>query len=64
LRSAAGYGLIGGRIYDAHIGEVARAGGAKIVVTENKRHFAHFEMRILSAVEFAAEARLGPARRI
>jgi predicted nucleic acid-binding protein len=29
----------GGRIYDAHIAEVARAAGATVVVTDNRRHF-------------------------
>lgn len=29
----------GGRIYDAHIAEVARAAGATIIVTDNRRHF-------------------------
>jgi predicted nucleic acid-binding protein len=29
----------GGRIYDAHIAEVARAAGATVIVTDNRRHF-------------------------
>jgi predicted nucleic acid-binding protein len=29
----------GGRIYDAHIAEVARAAGASVIVTDNRRHF-------------------------
>jgi predicted nucleic acid-binding protein len=29
----------GGRIYDAHIAEVARAAAAKVIVTDNRRHF-------------------------
>ena len=29
----------GGRIYDAHIAEVARAAGAGVIVTDNRRHF-------------------------
>jgi predicted nucleic acid-binding protein len=31
--------IAGGRIYDAHIAEVARAAGAQVIVTENRRHF-------------------------
>jgi predicted nucleic acid-binding protein len=31
--------VAGGRIYDAHIAEVARAAGAEIIVTDNRRHF-------------------------
>jgi predicted nucleic acid-binding protein len=29
----------GGRIYDAHIAEIARAAGADLIVTSNRRHF-------------------------
>ena len=29
----------GGRIYDAHIAEVARSAGAQVIVTDNRRHF-------------------------
>ena len=39
LRAAAADGLGGGRIYDAHIAEVARAAGAQVIVTDNRRHF-------------------------
>lgn len=39
LHAAAHDRIAGGRIYDAHIGEVARAAGAAIVVTDNRRHF-------------------------
>jgi predicted nucleic acid-binding protein len=31
--------ITGGRIYDAHIAEVARAAGATVIVTDNRRHF-------------------------
>ena len=37
--AAAQDGTAGGRIYDAHIAEVARAAGATVVVTDNRRHF-------------------------
>ena len=39
MKSAAREGTGGGRIYDAHIAEVARAAGATVVVTDNRRHF-------------------------
>ena len=37
--AAASDRIVGGRIYDAHIAEIARQVGAKMVVTENRRHF-------------------------
>lgn len=39
LHAAIEDGTAGGRIYDAHIAEVARAAGASVVVTDNRRHF-------------------------
>ncbi|MBI3402299.1 MAG: hypothetical protein HY048_12835 [Acidobacteria bacterium] len=39
LKASARDGIAGGRIYDAHIAEVARAAGAAVVVTDNRRHF-------------------------
>jgi predicted nucleic acid-binding protein len=39
LKAASGDGSNGGRIYDAHIAEVARAAGAATIVTDNRRHF-------------------------
>jgi predicted nucleic acid-binding protein len=39
LKAAVRDGTSGGRIYDAHIAEVARAAGAPVVVTDNRRHF-------------------------
>jgi predicted nucleic acid-binding protein len=39
IRSAALDQVSGGRIYDAHIAEVARAAGATVIVTDNRRHF-------------------------
>jgi predicted nucleic acid-binding protein len=39
LRTAARDGIAGGRIYDAHIAEVARTAGAEVIVTDNRRHF-------------------------
>jgi len=39
LKAAAHDDIAGGRIYDAHIAEVARSAGATVVVTDNRRHF-------------------------
>ena len=39
FRAAARDAIVGGRVYDAHIAEVARAAGATVVVTDNRRHF-------------------------
>ena len=39
LRSLVQDRVAGGRIYDAHIAEIARAVGASVVVTDNRRHF-------------------------
>jgi predicted nucleic acid-binding protein len=39
LKAAAQDGTAGGRIYDAHIADIARASGTAVVVTDNRRHF-------------------------
>lgn len=39
LRTALEDGTIGGRVYDVHIAEIARAAGAGVIVTDNRRHF-------------------------
>ena len=39
LEAAARERTVGGRIYDAHIAEAARAAGARIIVTDNRKHF-------------------------
>ena len=57
LRAAATDGAGGGRIYDAHIAEVARAAGATVIVTDNRRHFTaalRHGIRVETPVEFAA----------
>jgi predicted nucleic acid-binding protein len=57
LRAAARDGIAGGRIYDAHIAEVARAVGADVVVTDNRRHFLsalRYGMRVETPSEFLA----------
>ncbi|MGH7899649.1 MAG: type II toxin-antitoxin system VapC family toxin [Candidatus Binatia bacterium] len=43
LRTAVEERVVGGRLYDAHIAEVARVAGAKMVITENPRHFSSLE---------------------
>jgi len=58
FRSAAQDRVIGGRIYDSHIAEIARAAGAAIVVTENRRDFLallRYGIRVLSHDELRDE---------
>jgi predicted nucleic acid-binding protein len=60
LRLCGREGIRGGRLYDAHIAEVARASRASFVVTENQRHFAFLErhgIAVVSAVEMLARVR-------
>jgi len=55
LQAAARDGMGGGRIYDAHIAEVARAAGAEVVVTDNRRHFLsalRYGLRVETPAEF------------
>jgi predicted nucleic acid-binding protein len=57
LRAAAHDAIAGGRIYDSHIAEIARAVGADVVVTDNRRHFVsalRYNMRVETPVEFLA----------
>ncbi len=55
FRAAAEDRVPGGRIYDAHIGEIARGAGAAVVVTENRRDFvARHGLRVLSPGEYLA----------
>lgn len=57
VRAAAQDGTAGGRIYDAHIAEVARAAGAGVVVTDNRRHFIaalRHGIRVETPAEFLA----------
>jgi len=57
LTAAAHDRVAGGRIYDAHIAEVARAAGATVVVTDNRRHFIsalRHGMRVETPSEFTA----------
>lgn len=66
LRAAAADGIGGGRIYDAHIAESARAAGARAVVTGNRRHFVtllRHGIVVLTPDELVREARLGTKER-
>ena len=57
LRAAARDGIAGGRVYDSHIAEIARAAGAGVVVTDNRRHFLsalRYDMRVETPLEFMA----------
>ena len=56
LRTAAAEGIVGGRIYDAHIADVARSAGAGAIVTDNRRHFLtalRHGIRVETVSEFA-----------
>ena len=57
LRAAAEDGIAGGRIYDAHIAQIARTAGAHVVVTDNRRHFLsalRYGLRVETPAEFVA----------
>lgn len=57
LRAAAHDAVAGGRIYDAHIAEVARAVRAVVIVTDNRRHFLsalRYDVRVETPAEFLA----------
>lgn len=57
LRAAVHDAMTGGRVYDAHVAEVARAAGAAVVVTDNRRHFMsalRHGMRVETPAEFVA----------
>jgi predicted nucleic acid-binding protein len=48
----------GGRVYDAHIGEIAQRSGAKLVITDNIRHFSSLAskgLRVVDSATFAKE---------
>jgi predicted nucleic acid-binding protein len=63
LRAAARDAVAGGRIYDAHIAEVARGAKASVVVTDNRRHFLA-ALRHGIRVETPAEFLSGIKRRL
>jgi predicted nucleic acid-binding protein len=54
--------IAGGRIYDAHIAEVARSVGAEVVITDNRRHFLsalRYGMRVETPSEFLVRLKKG-----
>jgi predicted nucleic acid-binding protein len=60
LQAAAHDVIAGGRAYDLHIAEIARATGASVIVTDNRRHFVsalRYEMRVETPAEFLAGIR-------
>jgi predicted nucleic acid-binding protein len=60
LQGAVEARVAGGRIYDAHIAEIARLTDARVVVTDNVRHFADLRphgIRVVSTADFAAAVR-------
>lgn len=62
LRSAVAERVAGGRLYDAHIAEIARRSGSGVIVTDNVRHFrggAGSAVRVLSAAELVGELAAG-----
>ena len=64
LRAVREERVVGGRVHDAHIAEVARAAQVRTVVTENVRHFSalgRHGIAVVSAAELAAAAAGGGA---
>jgi toxin FitB len=62
LRGAARDAIAGGRIYDSHIADVARASGARVVVTDNRRHFVsalRYDLRVETPAEFLDSVKKG-----
>jgi predicted nucleic acid-binding protein len=58
LRDVPNQHVAGGRIYDAHIAEIARQAGCQTLVTDNRRHFTvllRHGIRVLTAAEAVAE---------
>ena len=58
LQAAVEARVAGGRIYDAHIADIARLAGARIVVTDNVRHFLDLRrqgIRVMSAADFVTD---------
>jgi predicted nucleic acid-binding protein len=63
LRAAARDTIAGGRIYDAHIAEVARAAAATVIVTDNRRHFLsalRYGLRVETPGEFVTSLKKKP----
>ena len=63
LAAVARDAVSGGRVYDAHIAEIARAAGAGVVVTDNRRHFLaalRHGLRVETPTEFLAGLKSRP----
>jgi predicted nucleic acid-binding protein len=61
VRTAVQDGVTGGRIHDAHIAEIARAAGATVIVTDNRRHFVgalRHGIRVETPAEFAGTMKI------
>ena len=57
LHAVARDAIAGGRVYDAHIAAIARASGASVIVTDNRRHFLsalRYDLRVETPAEFLA----------
>ena len=60
LQAAARDGVAGGRIYDTHIAETARAASAIVIVTDNRRHFLsalRYGIRVETPAEFVTASK-------
>jgi predicted nucleic acid-binding protein len=60
MKTAAADRAAGGRIYDTHIAEVARAAGARLIVTDNRRHFLsalRYGLKVETPAEFLTALR-------
>lgn len=65
LRAAARDGVAGGRMYDSHIAEVARAAKASVIVTDNRRHFLaalRYGIRVETPSEFLSGLKRQPVK--
>jgi predicted nucleic acid-binding protein len=65
LKAAAQEQMTGGRIYDAHIAHVARAAGATMIVTDNRRHFLaslRYGIRVETPTEFLSTIRTAASK--
>lgn len=61
FRTAAQERLVGGRIYDAHIADIALRAGARTVVTDNTRHFAamaRYGVTVVGTAQLARQTRV------
>jgi predicted nucleic acid-binding protein len=62
IRATAEERITGGRVYDAHIAEVARQANARVIVTDNRQHFLsalRYGIRVETSAEFARTLRAG-----